>query len=153
MIGQIKIDGFTDLLQKTKKLSQDLQDETRTVITTEAQNLASRMKFRAPRDEGNLAEAIESKVWKLKTGVVGAVAGITHEAFMRHPEFKGRIKRPHGKHRDYYYPASQEYGWTAFGKHYPGHPYIRPSWDERKLIIQSRIRYTLKRVIETVKPI
>jgi len=151
MKANLEMKGLEQLRRTARKLSDDLWQEGKQAILDEAQPLENRMRMLAPRDEGNLADAIDTRVWKTKRGVIGVVVGITHVSAQRHPEFKGTIKNPSGKRNDYYYPGSQEYGWTARGKHYPGQPYIRPAWDERRLQMRINIKNILKGIIERVR--
>ena len=152
MNGIEGIDGLTEMLKNIDGLSQDLWIGGKRVIINEARILRNKMASLAPKDEGNLADAIVVKKYRDKKGLTGVVVGITHETNARHPEFGGLIKRPGGTRKTYYYPAAQEYGWTRGRVHYPGKPYIRPAWEERKGIIRSNIKNAWKRTIENVKP-
>ena len=142
MISQLRIEGLEKLVANSVAVGNELARESRKVIIQEADKMVSGMKSRAPRRTGALERAIKKRIWKDKHGITGAVVGIEAD----HPEFKV------GRGGKYYYPASQEYGWTVGRVHYPGQPYMRPTFDERKPIIRNRLRNTMKSVVDRVRP-
>jgi HK97 gp10 family phage protein len=136
MISRIKVEGLAQLRKNSATLSLELNKENRKALADEARTLRNLMRSKTPVKTGALRQAIATKKWKDKDGVTGWVVGITKES--DRPEFhKGKS----------YYPASQEYG-TSF---HPAHPYIRPSWDERKNKIRTRLRNTYKKVIDKAR--
>ena len=141
MVSKLKVTGLEKLVANNQALADTLARESRIVIIDEANKLVATIKSRVPVRTGALRDAIKKRVWMDKQGVTGAVVGIT--AGSDRPEFhKGKS----------YYPASQEYGWTVGRMHLPGQPYIRPSFDERKPVIKTRLQSTMKKIVDGVKP-
>ena len=143
MKANIRVKGLKELEANAKKMRLDLSNANRRVFTQEAHTLKNLIKSKVGIRRGLLYEAIVDKKWKDEYGVTGFVIGITHES--SRSEFRV------GKNGAYYYPASQEYGWTSNGTHYPGKPYIRPSWDERKSKIRSNARKAYKEIIDRAR--
>lgn len=139
MIKGIEIQGIREILAKNKELNEKLDRQTKRKISMEAGNLVSDMKKRVPIKEGILRDSIKAKIWKDETGVIGIVAGP-----------KDRSEFRVGKDKKSYYPASQEYGWTAKGRHYTGHPFIRPAFQYNKHKIKNKIGMLWKTIIEGV---
>ena len=142
MVSKLKIEGLEKLVANNEAVANELARQSRKVIIDEADKMVSGMKSRAPRRTGALEMAIKKRIWKDKHGITGAVVGIEAD----HPEFKV------GRGGKYYYPASQEYGWTVGRVHYPGQPYMRPTFEERRLVIRNRLRNTMKSVVDRVRP-
>ena len=70
MKANLEMKGLEQLRRTARKLSDDLWQEGKQAILDEAQPLENRMRMLAPRDEGNLADAIDTRVWKTKRGVI-----------------------------------------------------------------------------------
>jgi hypothetical protein len=152
MVGGLEIKGIKQLRRNAKWLFEEMADSSRKYLVNEGRRLSTIMRNKAPKDKMNLANAIVSKTWRDKRGVIGIVVGITHESNREHPEFSGTIKKPKGKRKTYYYPAAQEYGWSAHGKDNPGTPYVRPTFDENSGRINTMIETIFKSKLNKVKP-
>ena len=138
MIRKLEIEGLQKLIANNQELARDLARESRKVIIDEADKMVVGMKQKAPEKTGALSNALQKRICKDKEGITGAVVGIKDQPSFR----KGK----------YYYPASQEYGWTVGRTHYPGQPYMRPTFDERKSIVKARLRNIVKSIVDRVRP-
>jgi len=139
MQSSIEVKGLKKLLKNSKGLADDLATEGRRVVISESNKMLDEMQRRAPKRTRVLEGAIKKRIWKDKHGITGMVIGVEGG----HPEFtKGKS----------YYPASQEYGWTAYGIHHPGTPYIRPTFDNRAPGAKAKIRQKMKEVIDKARP-
>jgi len=120
------------------RLLENLGEAPKKVLTKATRLSANIVKdaarMEAPKLSGALKRGIKIKKERAKKGK--SVYRVGHFG----KDFKGtefiKVSRT-GKRS--YYPSSQEYGWTARGKRYPGDPHLRSAFDSNRRSVEQKI--------------
>ena len=141
--SKIKVFGADELKRAMDLFGNEMKQAVDEAIKDTAESIKDNAQSRAPVKTGALKRGIIVKKFRARKDTL-AVYDIGMDPSMNEI-FRGTIKNPKGKRKDYYYPTVIEYGTP----HTPAQPFLRPALKghrtrAKKAVIE-RVRMVINR--------
>lgn len=140
---RIKTFGADEVKRAMDKFGDEMKKAVDEAIKETAESIKDNAQSRAPVKTGALKRGIIVKKFRTRKDTL-AVYDIGMDPAMN-AVFRGTIKNPKGKRKDYYYPTVIEYGTP----HTPAQPFLRPALKghraKAKRAVIERVRVVINR--------